>query len=152
MCKENYFTGGVSMKKTTVEKVSNNSQSNQSADRSGLEEIDKIVELSMLYDFYGELLKEHQKQIFEDYVLNDLTLSEIADEQGISRQGVHDIVKRCSKQLVSYEEKLCLIEKFVQTKNKVNQINEIAYEVKTSGDLSRVEEIIYLTNTILEDL
>nr|WP_271716104.1 sigma factor-like helix-turn-helix DNA-binding protein [Anaeromicropila herbilytica] len=117
-----------------------------------MEEIDKIVELSLLYDFYGELLKEHNKQIFEDYILNDLTLSEIADEQGISRQGVHDIVKRCSKQLSVYEEKLRLMDKFILTKQKVNQINELANKVKESGDLSHVEAIIELTNTILEDL
>ena len=57
--------------------------------------MEKIVRQGQLYDFYGELLTEHQKKIYEDVVFNDLSLSEIAAEQGISRQGVHDLVKRC---------------------------------------------------------
>ncbi len=50
----------------------------------------KIVEQSLLYDFYGELLTKHQKEIYEDVVIHDYSLSEIANEKGISRQGVHD--------------------------------------------------------------
>ena len=75
-------------------------------------EMEEIVELSLLFDFYGEMLGDHKKQIFEDYVLNDLSLAEIADEAGISRQGVHDTVKRCTKQLKEYEAALHLVEKF----------------------------------------
>ena len=69
------------------------------------------IELAYLYDFYGELLNEHQRQIYEDFVLNDLSLGEIAAEEGISRQGVHDLVKRCTKKLQDYEDKLHLVEK-----------------------------------------
>ena len=58
----------------------------------------------MLYDFYGELLNEHQKEIYEDVVFNDMSPSEIAREEGISRQGVHDLIKRCDKILKDYEE------------------------------------------------
>ena len=63
--------------------------------------MEKIVEQGMLYDFYGELLTEHQRKIYEDVVLNDMSLSEIAEEQGISRQGVHDLVRRCDRTLQS---------------------------------------------------
>ena len=56
--------------------------------------MEKIVEQTLLYDFYGELLNEHQKNIYEDVVFNDLSLSEVADEYGISRQGVFDLIKR----------------------------------------------------------
>ena len=63
--------------------------------------MEKIVEQGMLYDFYGELLTEHQRKIYEDVVLNDMSLSEIAEEQGISRQGVHDLVRRCDRMLQS---------------------------------------------------
>ena len=52
--------------------------------------MEKIVEQGLLYDFYGELLTEHQCRIYEDMVLNDLSPSEIAKEQGISRQSVHE--------------------------------------------------------------
>lgn len=151
-CKEKYFTGGVFMKNIENNHEMDNKIKSDSSDLQRIEEVDKIVELSLLYDFYGELLKEHQKHIFEDYILNDLSLAEIADEEGISRQGVHDIVKRCTKLLMSYEEKLKLIKKFVETKNRVNQIQQIANDIEVSGDYKQVDEIVRLTNTILEDL
>ena len=59
--------------------------------------MEKFIEEALLYDFYGELLTEHQKLIYEDFVLNDLSLSEIAEDREISRQGVYDIVRRCRK-------------------------------------------------------
>lgn len=117
-----------------------------------IDEIDKIVALSLLYDFYGELLSEHKKRIFEDYVLNDLSLSEIAMEQGISRQGVHDVIKRCTKELTDYEDKLGLIHKFDKTREKVNQMKHLSFQLKKSGDLSIIDEIEELSNKILEDL
>ena len=57
--------------------------------------MEKIVEQGLLYDFYGELLTKHQRQIYERIVYDNLSLGEIAQEEGISRQAVHDIVKRC---------------------------------------------------------
>ena len=68
--------------------------------------MEKIVEQGLLYDFYGELLTDHQRHVYEDVVFNDMSLSEIAEEQGISRQGVHDLIKRCDRILAGYEEKL----------------------------------------------
>ena len=77
--------------------------------------MEKIVEQAMLYDFYGELLNDHQKSIFEEYVLDNFSLSEIAEEHGISRQGVHDMIKRTDKTLNEYEEKLHLVRKFMRS-------------------------------------
>ena len=79
--------------------------------------MEKIVEQTLLYDFYGELLTDHQKEIYEDAVFNDLSLSEIADEQGISRQGVHDLIKRCDRTLGGYEKKLQLIQNYYQAQS-----------------------------------
>ena len=73
--------------------------------------MDKILEQALLYDFYGELLTAHQKEIYEQFVLDDLSLGEIAADAGISRQGVHDIVKRCARSLEEYERKLHLVGK-----------------------------------------
>ena len=101
-----------------------------SGDKAETEKLMKVVELSTLFDFYGELLKDHKKQIFEDYIWNDLSLSEIAEQQGISRQGVYDIVKRCSKDLMEYEKKLKLVEKFEMTKQFVNQIKKISSSIE----------------------
>ncbi len=87
--------------------------------------MEKIYQETLLYDFYGELLTDRQKEIFEEVVLNDLSLGETAEEYGISRQGVHDMIKRCTKILNGYEEKLHLVEKFLALKDKVSQIQEL---------------------------
>lgn len=72
-----------------------------------------------MYDFYGELLTEHQKQVYEDLVYNDYSVSEIAEEYGISRQGASDLIKRINKILEEYEMKLQLVEKFSNIKTKI---------------------------------
>lgn len=77
-----------------------------------------------LYEFYGELLNEHQKRIYEDYVLNDLSLGEIAENENITRQGVHDLVRRATLSMESYEERLHLMEKFFSVKSEVEVIKE----------------------------
>ena len=71
------------------------------------------IKLGYLYDFYGELLTEHQRSVYEMSVFEDLSLSEIADTLVISRQGVHDMLKRCDHLLEDYENKLHLVEKFI---------------------------------------
>ncbi|BBF42190.1 signal recognition particle associated protein [Lachnospiraceae bacterium KM106-2] len=113
--------------------------------------LDHIVELSLLYDFYGALLKDNQRLIYEDYILNDLSLSEIAATQDMTRQGVYDIVRRCSKQLLEYEEKLNLIDKFFVAKEMTNRINQIAKEIKETHDLEKIQEIERLSTQILEE-
>ena len=66
--------------------------------------MDEILKQTLLYDFYGELLTKHQKEIYEQAILEDYSLSEIARDAGISRQGVHDMIRRCNKSLEDYEE------------------------------------------------
>ncbi len=116
------------------------------------ETLDRIVELSLLYDYYGELLKEQKRQVFEDYVLNDLSLSEIAEERGISRQAIHDTVKRCSKELMEYEDKLSLIRKFQVIKDKVNEIHQTAIKLKDEVELDEIDQIENLSNEIIDVL
>lgn len=87
--------------------------------------MEKIVEYALLYDFYGTLLTEHQQKIYEDYVYQNYSIGEIAEEAGISRQGVHDLIKRCNRILEGYEEKLQLLSKFSNTKEKVNEISRL---------------------------
>ena len=114
--------------------------------------MEKIGRQVFLYDFYGELLTEHQKRVYEDVVLNDMSLSEIAEELGISRQGVHDLVKRCSQTLKGYEEKLHLVEKFVSIREKVKQIDELldGYEKENAEKL--VADIRKISDEIIEEL
>lgn len=113
-------------------------------------EMEKIVEQGLLYDFYGELLTEHQRSVYEDVVFNDLSLSEIADEQGISRQGVHDLIKRCDRLLRGYEEKLGLVEKFQKTKQKVEEIHRLTEEFDRTQDKELIAGIGQLSNEILD--
>ena len=112
--------------------------------------MEKILEQTLLYDFYGELLTEHQKQIYELY-LDDLSLSEIANELGISRQGVHDLIKRCNKILDGYEEKLRLVQKFITAKEKVNEIHMLTKEYKANNDAGLITKIEEISNEILEE-
>ena len=88
--------------------------------------MEQFVQQTLLYDFYGELLTEHQRRIYEDVVLNDYSLSEVAADLGISRQGVHDNVKRCNKILSDYEEKLHLVEMLVNIKEKFHSFHGLA--------------------------
>lgn len=123
-------------------RTENLSQSGKEEALVSFGDIEKLELRGMLYDFYGELLTPHQKKIYEDAIVNDLSLSEIANEQGISRQGVHDIIKRCDKALAEYEEKLHLVEKFARIKHMISQINLLTDDVR----------IRQLSNEIIEEL
>ena len=115
--------------------------------------MDKIYEQTMLFDFYGELLTEHQRQIYGDAVYNDLSLGEIAEEQGISRQGVHDLIKRCDKILQDDENKLHLIERFAKAKQTVRQIQQLAEQDHDGQDVNEtLRQISGLSNELLKEL
>lgn len=105
--------------------------------------MEKFVEQTLLYDFYGELLNEHQRGIYQDIVFDDLSLSEVADEYGISRQGVHDLIKRVNNTLNGYEEKLHLVSKFIETKEKVHEIEQLSDEFikSNNGSLDNIRSI-----------
>ena len=100
-----------------------------------MSEIKDIVRKSLLFDFYGALLTEHQRQIYEEVVLNDYSLSEIAEDEGISRQGVHDMIKRCDKALEEYEAKLGLAAKF-------KEIEKLAKESTDKETAARILDIL----------
>lgn len=77
----------------------------------------KDFKISLLFDYYGECLNEKQRELFDAYYNADLSLSEIAENFGITRQGVRDAVKRAEQQLKEFEEKLHLCEKTQTLKN-----------------------------------
>lgn len=110
--------------------------------------MEKIVEQGLLYDFYGELLTAHQRRIYEDVVLNDLSISEIAKEQGVTRQGIHDLVKRCDKILEEYEAKLQLIAKFMKIGEMASEMERLADECVMTGDMALIHQIRRLSGEI----
>ena len=85
---------------------------------------DDITKQSLLYDFYGELLTERQREVLELYNAENLSLAEIAEEFGISRQGVHDALHKAQKALEDYEYKLGLVERFSATRDAISSISE----------------------------
>ena len=91
--------------------------------------MEEFLQQTLLYDFYGELLTEHQRKVYEEVVLNDLSYSEAAEMFGVSRQGVHELVKRCNKILSEYESKLHLVDRFVQIRETVKQIQKMASQI-----------------------
>lgn len=110
----------------------------------------KIVEQGLLYDFYGELLTEHQKEIYEAAVYNDMSLTEIAEENGISKQGVHDLIKRCTNTLQGYEDRLHMIRRFEAIKDTAEELSKLS-DSMTDNDKLR-SEIRSISDRILEEL
>ena len=99
--------------------------------------MEQFVKRTLLYDFYGELLTPRQQEIYESVVLEDFSLSEIAQEQEISRQSVHDMIRRCDAALEGYESRLHLVEKFLSIQSQVRQIDVLARE----GGLPEITKI-----------
>ncbi|MGI6586713.1 MAG: putative DNA-binding protein [Gracilibacteraceae bacterium] len=90
---------------------------------------DKLVQIALLFDFYGQLLTEKQIEIVDMYYNNDLSLGEISEQKGISRQGVYDTLKRAEKTLYQYEEKLGLVDRFLKQKQNMQKTIEMLDEL-----------------------
>ena len=114
--------------------------------------MDEFLQQTLLYDFYGELLTEHQRKVYEEVVLNDLSYSEAAEMFGVSRQGVHELVKRCNKILSEYESKLHLVERFVQIRETVKQIQKMASQIDFIDKETLASGVRELSGKILEEL
>ncbi len=125
------------------------------------------VEYALLYDFYGALLKDKNRSVFEDYMFNDMSLSEISQNFGITRQGVRDIVERSKARLIGYEESLGLAKRFQKVctsakavKDNVGNIRESIVKACDAYDLDgeficsierRLTDIEKKTDSILEE-
>ncbi len=86
----------------------------------------KNLEVTVLLDFYGEMLTEKQRSFLEYYYDDDLSLSEIAENEGITRQGVRDAIKRAEAQLFDMENKLKLAARFEEQRKGLDEISECA--------------------------
>jgi predicted DNA-binding protein YlxM (UPF0122 family) len=114
--------------------------------------IDKLVEIGILFDFYGRLLSDRQYGAIELYYIHDLSLAEIGEELGISRQGVYDTLKRAEQKLYEYEDILGLIKKFKNNRDKIMKIAEVAVkieqEAKNIDNQKIIEEAEYIKNLV----
>ena len=115
-------------------------------------DMDEVLKQSLLFDFYGELLTEHQRNVYEEVVQNDLSYSEAAEAFGVSRQGIHEIVKRCNKMLEGYEQKLHLVEKFVRIRESVKEIQTLSGQYEGIDKEVLAKEVLSISEKILEEL
>ena len=107
--------------------------------------IEKRASLCLLFDFYGALLTEKQKFVFDLYYNNDLSLVEIAEQENISRQAIYDILKRTENILYDYEESLHLVVKFEKRKEELLKALDIIDNVedeKKNDELIELKQII----------
>ena len=111
----------------------------------------QIVEQGLLYDFYGELLTEHQKKIYEAAVYEDMSLTEIADENGISKQGVHELIKRCTSTLQGYEDRLHMIRRFEAIRLKAQELSALADD-RNISDTEFRNRLKNISGVIIEEL
>ncbi|MBR1443538.1 MAG: putative DNA-binding protein [Firmicutes bacterium] len=103
--------------------------------------MDKILKITLLYDFYGELLTDKQKTAIELHYLDDLSLAEIGVQFGISRQAVADMIKRSEKILMQYEEKLLLVDRHIRRKKTLEEITKKLDLVIDKNKKGEYEEI-----------
>ena len=102
----------------------------------------KNMEIAFLVDFYGDMLTEKQRDMIELYYDDDLSLSEIAENEGITRQGVRDSIKRAESQLLEMEDRLGLARRFRTVRESIEAIRSAASEIRQiNGKAGRVREI-----------
>ena len=99
-------------------------------------------EISLLYDFYGELLQASQQRVIELYVNDDLSLSETAQILGISRQGVRDSLTRAERKLAEYEAKLGLLKAYRARRERNDSIRDIIKRIKSTGDTAQAVSLL----------
>ncbi len=111
--------------------------------------MEKNVEISMLNEIYGKLLTQKQYEIIDDYYNNDLSLSEIAENNQITRQAVRDILKKGEKKLFEYEEKLSFMKR---TLNQEKKIEKVLFELTKIQKNDSDKEIADVLENIKKEL
>ena len=104
--------------------------------------MDRKVEISMLCQIYGKLLTEKQLNIMDNYYNLDLSLSEIAENEGITRQAVRDIIKKGENKLFEFEEKLLIMKKTLNQEKQIQNIIEELNKIKENSSDKKINKII----------
>lgn len=97
---------------------------------------------SLLYDFYGELLTEHQKSVFSAAIFDDMSYSELAEEFDCSRQAAFDLIRRINKKLEGYEDRLGLLERFTVAQGKMKELKASVIEMNDTLENSKIDKSI----------
>ena len=106
---------------------------------------EKNLKIGYLLDFYGNLLSEKKRTALDRYYNDDLSLAEIAEELGISRQGVRELIKRAEEELLFYEENLQLAERFRKTKEETERLLSLLEDAGVSEEISRAAKALSKT-------
>ena len=114
--------------------------------------MEKNVKISMLNEIYGKLLTQKQNEIIEDYYNNDLTLSEIAQNNKITRQAVRDILKKGENKLLEYEEKLKYMKKAIEQKKKTEKIIQKIARIQEKNEEKEITKKLENIKTELNKL
>ncbi|MCD8190724.1 MAG: YlxM family DNA-binding protein [Clostridiales bacterium] len=105
--------------------------------------------MTMLYDFYGELLTDRQREFYDLYHNEDFSLAEIAENAGITRQGVRDVIVRAEAILNEMEEKTGIVARFLETREALNAICDCARQIETMNRAQfRSQELARLAREI----
>ena len=104
--------------------------------------MEKNVKISILLQIYGNLLTEKQNTVLDDYYNNDLSLSEIAENNNITRQAVRDNIKKWEQKLFEFEEKLRIMEKTVIQEQKISDIIAKITKIKSNSSDKKVQHIL----------
>ena len=111
--------------------------------------MEKNVKISMLCQIYGKMLTDKQYEIINDYYNNDLSLSEIAENNNITRQAVRDIIKKGENKLFELEEKLSVMDRMLKQDKKIQQILEELCKIQNSSSDKKIEKIL---NNVTKEL
>ena len=96
---------------------------------------EKNLEIGYLLDFYGDVLSERKRTVLDYYYNDDLSLAEIAEEIGISRQGVRELIKKAGEELTFYEEKLGLAKRFQQAQEQAEDLISLMEQSGVAGEV-----------------
>lgn len=112
--------------------------------------LEKVARMNLLYDFYGQLLTDRQKSLMEHYYGQNLSLGEIAEECGVTRQAVYDNLKRAEQLLSQYEEKLGLVAKYHLERKRLAIVSGLLEDYFATGEVDKIKQARELLNDILD--
>lgn len=112
--------------------------------------------MAMLYDFYGDLLTPRQKEFYDLYYNDDLSLSEIAENYDITRQGVRDIIVRAERALEDIEEKTGLIQRYYRTRAALSSLRDLCQQVQELNEErisdNDLDDLMQQMTTVINDM